>query len=304
MGNMIIGWPNAVQRNTVTFAGGNWSEDAPLTNLRDDMLTRVARVASGSNALVDTQFTATLSGQYPDEYSAVQMVAIPSHTLLPSAKIRVRGYLNVSTLQYDSGWLTPWTGITSYMQSQLYGGKMNFVHVLPSPVNAETWKIEVDHTAAANPRIEIGGLFIGGIFQPSVNADYGCSIKLETATSSEDTRGGATFFDERPVRRIMDFSLSNLTAAEQLLVMRMQRLANLNRSVMFVFDPADTGELLLQRAFLATLKELSGLEYVDYNKTSTGFRMREVLATGNTDSWADNWNGFELDGNGDLMPLP
>ncbi len=158
------------------------------------------------------------------------------------------------------GWLATWTHVTSAAQSARY------------------WRCNIDDTTNADTYVEIGRLVIAGGFQPTVNASYGATLGYTDPHSThDDADGGATIHGAKPRRRTCDLLCELMSESEAFgTPFEMAQRLGTTGQLFFVFDPADT-TYLHKRSFLATLRELSPIEFPHPTYHSTPFRLMEEL---------------------------
>ena len=290
MANCIIAFPNYVDATyyTVAFSGGSWQASLPLTNLKDPLLSKVSRSTSAS--LDNAQFDVDLGADRD-----VRLIAIPKHNISRLGKVRVRGSTSASfaTSVLDTGWRDVWQvvypfGTLPYGHPSWWDGKLSaedaqwavipFVYVHSAAVVARYWRVEIDDTANAAGYIELTRLFLSPGWQPTRNLAYGNQLGWETETKSGLSLGGARFYDVRPARRVIRFSVNHLDVDEALAwPFDMQQRLQVSTQVYFLFNPDDTAHLH-RRAFLGTLRTLSPLEFPFHDINHAAFEIEEVIA--------------------------
>lgn len=288
MANLILGFPNRV--DGATLSGGAWVEAMPLDNLKDRLLSRVARtidLATGS-----TWFTLDFGRQ-----RNIRIIALIAHNLSFSAKLRIRGanVADYSTTVYDlesdvwgalvnADWDINalewendnyWAG--TYTQEDLGGQTAVSSRILPESVNARYWRFDIKDTQNSAGFVDIGRLFIGDAFlRPRYNYAYGGSLGYETDTVVEKSLGGAEFFDPRESLRVMRFDLPLMSDEEGFSqALELTRRAGIHKEIFVVADPDDLvyGP---QRNFLGRLRQLNPLEQAMYQLNSMSFEIKEL----------------------------
>jgi hypothetical protein len=83
----------------------------------------------------------------------------------------------------------------------------DFIVVPPTAVNAWHWLVEVLDPTNPAGHIDIGRLVIANGFQPTLNMLEGAKIDLSTASTREESDGGAAIFDEKDNRRTAAFTV-------------------------------------------------------------------------------------------------
>lgn len=287
MSNILISFPN--RSDSGTLSAGTWQAALPLANLQNTQLAKVAR--STAATLASTKFDCDLGS---DLY--LRVVALPGTTQLTrAAKWRIRGSNDASfgSSVYDSGWIDIYpviypTGVLNFGDPGFFDGKLAAVdytagyrvqpvHILTTISTSRYWRIELDDTTNGDGYVEIGRLFMGYAYQPTINMKTGYSFGWQTTSSSTETDGGAVFHDDRARRRLVEFVLAQETTDEAL-VRGFEATRQLGTAGQFfvVTDPDDT-EHLHRRAFLGTLKELSPLRFPYSSRADQAWAVVEEL---------------------------
>lgn len=293
MANPVLAYPNYVDADpafySVSFDGGAWEPNAPLTNLRQRLLIKRAR--SINCALSSTRFWVDLGA--PRD---VRVIAIPYLVASRETLIRVRAFATqdeTGTALVDTGWteLFPVVyalGDLPFGHPSFFDGRvtpedaavfpMPFVHVLDEQVNAEWWLFEIDDTASTTGHIEVPKVFLAPGWQPSLYMKIGANQVFETQTTVQEAYGGAEFYDVQAGRRVFRFGFDYLPQNEALTwAGDMQRRLGVHGQLFFIYDPDDTIHLH-RRSFLARMRALSPLEYAVYGRNSATYELSEVIA--------------------------
>lgn len=289
MANCILAFPNHVDATyyPVSFYGGSWSSARPLTNMIDPILSKVARSSDASQA--STQFIVDLGVERD-----VRVIGIPKHTISRPGRVKISASLdNFATTVLATDWIDAWKEVYNFGDlpfghpswydlktppEEAQGYPMPFIYVTDSIVMARYWKIEIDDTLNPLGYVDISRLFIASGWQPSVNIAYGMQLGWETETSVEKTIGGGRFYDVYDPRRVARFSIDNLPVDEALsFPYEIMRKQGIDKQIFFVLDPDDTVHLH-RRSFLATLRQMTPLEYPYYGINNATFELEEVIA--------------------------
>lgn len=291
MSNCALVYPFWGDINTIyapAFASfGSWSGSLPLTNLQTRTLSEVAR---STNALAaSTKFRIDLGVA-----RQVGLLALVASNISVAGTVRWRGYSDAgySVLVYDSTTVDAWPVVYpagslvagdprlvtgKYCAEEAVGFVPDAIHVPTTVQSARYWMCEITDTANPDGYVQIGRLVIGGRYAPTVNMVYGAKLQLSTATTRDETDGGAAVYDPKAVRRSQAFTVENLTDDEALAnVFEIQRRLGTSGQTFFVFDQADTYHMT-RRSFLCTLKELNGLEFPWCAHSQTAFAVIEEL---------------------------
>lgn len=288
MANIIIGFPNRIDDATVT--GGDWLTAMPIGNIKDRLLSRVARSADEDPA--STTFTLDFGRQ-----RNIRIIALIAHTISFGGRLRVLaannsgfsptvydvtgdvwpgltgGEWDIDTLEWEAD--NYWFG--TYTQEETEDQTAVSSRVLPAVVQARYWRFDILDEGNAAGFVDIGRVFIGdGFLQPTVNYDYGASLGYETATGVETSLGGVKFFDPRESIRVLRFELSRLSEAESFTqALELTRRAGVHREV-FVIDDPDDETYSHQRNFVGHLRMLNPLERALFQYDSMAFEIEEL----------------------------
>lgn len=290
MGRAIIAYPNRVDATfyTVAFSGGDWETSLPLSNLRDPLLSAVAR--STSVDLADTQFQVDL-GIARD----IRILAIPKTNLSRAGLWRARASNTPGVFTspvFDTGWRDAWPVVypwgtldwedPSYWDGRIteesaQGYPMPLVYVHAGAVVARYWLFEFDDTTNAAGFLDIPRLFMSPGWQPSINFQYGAQLGWVNRTAMEETLGGERHYDPRAPRRRFAITLAHLPVDEALVNgFEMQRRQGIDGQVFVIIDPDDTVHMH-RRAMLATAREPSPLEWARPQRHNVPLIVEEVL---------------------------
>ena len=244
----------------------------PITNLKNPLLSAKARSTDALAA--STKFDADLGVA-----RAIRVIAILRHNFSADATIQVRGYSDAgyTSLVWDSTALAVWPeGYPAVENKKRY--QEDFYILLPSDQTARYWRTEIVDTSNPAGYVELARAIFMPAFQPAVNMIYGASVGIGTDTTKTRSRGGVDYYDRKEPLRSARFQLDVLTEAEAFTdVFDLQWDRGIDREILFVFDPSDTGVLLKKRSWLATIRELSPIEFPYFNNHQTAFAVEEVL---------------------------
>lgn len=290
MSNVLLSFPN--RADTATITGGAWVTSLPLTNLQDRRLAKVARSADVS--LTSTQFDVDLGTEL-----YLRVAALPKGNFSEAAKWRIRGssdsgFADASLTTYDSGWLDPYdtviypSGVLNFGDPGWFTGKLASIdftagyriyptHIISPIAMAQYWRVEIDDTTNSDGYVDVARLFLGYAYEPRINMANGFSFGWTTSSTRTETDGGATYHNDRPRRRLMEFVLPEETADEAL-VRGFEILRQLGTSgqLFVVFDGSDVAHLH-RRAYLGTLKQLSPLRFPYSTRADQAFAIEEEL---------------------------
>ena len=262
---IMIGYDNQADAAGTVLAGGAWV--LPLSNLLDPRPGRKSR--SSGLAPANTKLQVSLPAA-----TDLRLVALTHTNLTSNGLYRITAYADAfATIAVQTAWLSP----PGYPQADPDRIGASIWHLFDAPVSAQYWQIEIDDEANPAGFIEAGRLFLPRIWQPPYNFDNNNnSDSLNPNTPRVDSLGGVGYFNRRMPARVLRVSWSVLPDADMAELRRLRRQANLNRQVVVIPDPADTGDFH-ERNFLATLRELPAIALFS-RYASTGFDLIEAVA--------------------------
>lgn len=272
MGNILLAFPDRVldSASYVTqLTEGVWSSEYPLTNIKDAALSVRARSVNVYEE--STYFYADL--MVP---RSIRVLSILRHNFTSSATVRFRGYSDstYTTLEHDTGTLPIWSEGYPTEENRM-GYTADFYHVLATEVTARYWLVEIVNVLNYDGYVEFARCMFMSAFEPTINANYGASIGLETETSSSRSLGGVDYFNRREPRRVVQFSLTTLTESEAMAsIFDMRWDRGLDREVLFCLN---NGSNIKKTTFLGRMRQLNTIEFPYYNNYSTAFEIAEVL---------------------------
>lgn len=285
MANLMLAYPNRIDE--ATLSGGDWESALPLTHLQDRILQRLARSATLDAA--DTQFTIALSKSRP-----IRVVALANHNLTIEAEYRLTGSAasHFSTTDYTSGWLPVWpAGIFDLLtleweDDNFWTGQIDaetraaytsaLIHILDQQRHLRYWKIELRDAGNPAGYVQIGRVFLGQGWQPTINHDYGDNLGWDTATIVDTSQGDVDYFERREGRRVFRATFSWLDEREALeQVFEMQRSQGIDQEVVLIADPDDQRQGI-RRNFLGRLRQLSPIEHPYFGYRQTSFEIQEI----------------------------
>jgi hypothetical protein len=267
MANIVIGHGNAVDGSTL--AGGSWNAGFPLSNLKDARLALVARTTNA--ATTSTVFTVDLGTA-----KTIRAVGLVNHNLSNGSSWTVEASSSAafSSIGYASGSVPSWPAGTVAAD---IAGVARPCSATALSATFRYWRIAINNPSNPAGYIQIGRLFIGDAWQPSVNYQAGATLGYETDTSFERSLGGAEFASVRPMRRVMRFGLPALPNAEAFGTgLEVIRRSGTHGEVLLIPDSADTANLA-RRNFMGRLRQLSPVEQPFGTSGTLGFEVSELL---------------------------
>lgn len=282
MANVLLAFPNLTDGSTLS--GGSWQ--APLTNLQDRRLARVARTTDCTTP--NTQFAVDLGKD-----KKLQLVALASHNLSTQGQWRVLMGDDPTfvTNKYDSGWQVAWPvvypfGTLEWEDDNWWDGTVSqddragypgiLLNVLPNIVLARYVQVLFNDTANTAGFLQFGRLFLSPSWQPATNMQYGASMNWETDTAVKRSLGSVPYFDRKAPRRVHKLTLPYLSDSEaKAQVFEMQRKLGMDGELLVAWDPNDALNLIRQ-SFVGRMRALNPITTVIQGFNSNAFEIEET----------------------------
>lgn len=283
MSNLFLGWPNRIDEATIS--GGSWLSGLPLANIKDRALSKVCR---STNATTGSTVIDIDLGQA----RSLRALALQNHNLSQSGSWRVKlgtsaGASDVYSGSYQAAWFL------SFDSSQLEWGGNNWWdgtvdddyirHPYIAPMLLPTWysarhvRIEIDDTTNPDGYIQIGRVFVGGGFTPTLGAAYGLSEGWDDLSRLDYTLSGALVADIGRRRRWAKFELGHIGQSDEAPTVH-EMLRRLGTAGEVLYLPNTSNWQDCQRyGFVGRLRELSPIEYPYYKARSIGLAIEELI---------------------------
>ena len=284
MANTIIGYQNRIDAATFGVYG-SWSTTLPLTNIKTRQLSKKARSTNAVNASTKLRFTL-------DSERIIGSVAIVNHNMQKDATWRYRVYSDsgYSTLVYDSGTINVWPlmpfGSYEWEDSRFWDLQISaeeialftktLTYVPDTVASAQYYQIEFFDSTHTDGYVELGRIFVGSIYQPTLNMSLGASIGDEANTIIDVALSGAEFFDRRTSYRVAQFTLDHLTYNESIINGDIIKISGVDAEVVYIYDD-NTALDLHRRAFLGRLRALSPISQPYNTRYQTTYEIKELL---------------------------
>lgn len=127
---------------------------------------------------------------------------------------------------------------------------------------ARYWRVNISDTTNPAGYVDVARLVIAGGYQPSINMAPGAALSLESETTRTVSDGGAAIYDTRPMRRVARFSVLNLPTSEAFTsAWRVQKHLGASTQCFVMLAPEAAHAERVEQSFLATIRELSAIEY-------------------------------------------
>jgi hypothetical protein len=229
--HILIAAINRVDEAAAAFTAGSEVATLPATQLRRRELSRVWRTADvtapdQTDGVVDrtagrTWLEVDLGAGY-----TLGIVSLIGNNISQSGywRVRLSNDADFDTLAWDSGPLRAWAPVVGYgvlpwgvwSWGDVIGATEASFYTVDShalldvQVTARYVRIDIMDDANAAGFVQVGRLYAGPYYQPSVNVDYGLQIEVVDASAVEAAWGGTIYSDERTRYRVLRVQASAL----------------------------------------------------------------------------------------------
>lgn len=274
--NILLAGQNYVDDAVIT--GGATESGYPLSYLQTMEMWQFMRFASvvSANTYLVLEFSET---------KILQLFAALKHSLSPVGKWRIRVGTTQSDVTgaplYDSGWVKITPSFSGY--GALPWGEWNWGEVLPAEysniLNRNGWHIAPDPVYGKVVRIDfddalenefgylqMARLWLGSIYQPSVNVPYGAKIIPIEKTKVREAESGVRFYGTRYLRRALSMSF-DLPIKELLYYIFGPLYAVNGRAgeVVAILQPLDP-ETFLFEAVYGNLRDMPEVTHISWDR--------------------------------------
>lgn len=293
----LIGYQNWVDDSALYApafrAVGSWEASLPLTNLKDPLISVVARTTDLS--LSSTKLELDFGVSRP-----LRCLGIFGHNLSLDGLVRLRvsntaGDYSFGATRYDTDWIEAYgpiypegllpAGHESYATRKLSAEewadmvlRYPWYHIIPADdITGRYVQIEFDDQANAAGFLEMGYLWASWAWQPSMSWALGRNVTVEDASRISATGGGARYYLRGPIRRAMRFNIDNLPEQEAAAyAYHIQAKRGTTRPIFVALDPANS-EMMRLNTIMGDLRDLSALGWTPAleERASQGFVVTE-----------------------------
>lgn len=285
--------------NTAKFVGVTLASAVSIGDTTIDVQTN-----SVSDIAISTgDFISINGGQTLKVTSGAVINSLSNGTITISSAVDVAGAINDSLVchsgdftstVYDTGWedvwpeIYPWDSDVLYGTPEWYDRKINAEDaqetIMPS-ITIDTQGfiaryglIEIDDQTNPDGYIDLERFFVSPGWILPINISYGSSLGFEDNTEKTTSKGGASFYDESEMNRIINFNIDGLTLDQGMSrAYEVKKQLGTSKQLFFCLDPDNT----IHRhrwSFLTTLNTLTRNTFSGYNRIGAPFELIEVIA--------------------------
>lgn len=256
---MLLGWIN--RADAALISTDSELDSLPASNVQQGHVSQRWHTAAG----VKSAYLLLDMGSAV----ACQLLGLMGTNLTSAATLRVRASDAdpdaLTSLLIDSGTLSS-TAKTGYGQSY---------HDLTA-TTARYWRIDIaDATVADN--LQIGRLFLGPRWAPSVNQEFGWSVQVRDPSIVDRAYGGQRHANVKPQQRVLQFSLAFMDEAEMYgNAFALARAAGIVGDVLAVHDTLG-GTYIAEQSVFGCLTDVQPLVHENYGIFRNKFTIEETL---------------------------
>lgn len=262
---------------TSTYAtaltGGSWSGTLPLANLKNRLLSKVAR---STNALAaSTTFDVDMGVP-----RTIRVLSVLNHNATVNGLVRYRFYSDsgYTALVYDTGDVAL-IGDATLTTEDLTGWRPDWWLVMPADVVARYCRVNITDTANPAGYFELGRCCILSAWAPAIDVSFGQSIKWDHSNTRKSTSyGGTRFYMRGTPFRVSSVKFTSIVSGEAHQAwLEMQRRLGVDGEVFFIKDSTETDFYRKQQSFLANIREMNPLENPYHNNFNTELILEGVI---------------------------
>ena len=199
-----------------------------------------------------------------DEPLAANALAINASNLA-AGFIRVRAYTTAANLAANTNaidmcnWTSPWP-LGNRPQLRSWPRYLNLVRWTNAASAFRFWRVDIADSGAAEGYLEAGRFVLDRYWRPTINADFGSGIQIETFDVQTRSPWGNLYTDPRRSGRsiMLKFSAAEWRDAFDIFS-EMQRRRGQGRDVIVFLDPAETTDFQ-QFAFHGLITSVGKIE--------------------------------------------
>jgi hypothetical protein len=192
--NILIAWDNKADAATLT--AGSEISTLPATNVQNEHLSKKWHTdgVNSSNLTLDmgSSVACALLGVLGTNLTAAATLRLRASDTDPTA---------TSSLLLDTGTIA--AGVKAG-----YGAAYKSF----ASTTARYWRLDLTDTSLSN--LQVGRLFLGPRWQPTINMELDWSVVPLDESEVEESYGGQEYANERPQRRVLRFALGFMNEAE------------------------------------------------------------------------------------------
>lgn len=256
---MRLGWNN--QSDAALISAGSQVTTLPVSNVQQVHLSRKWHTLAGVHAsylLLDMLAAASCS-----------LLGVLGSNLTATATFRLRA--SNTDVTAATGDLLD-TGTISAGVKTGYGA----IYYPFNAVAARYWRLDLTDTSLPD-NLQVGRLFLGPSWQPSINQEYGWSVTALDDSDVVESYGLQIYVDEKPQRRQLQFSLAFMDQPEMYgNAFALARAAGRIRDVLAVQDSLD-GVYLSEQSVFGLITEVQPLIHETSNTFRQKFTIKERL---------------------------
>jgi hypothetical protein len=273
----LLSWVNWLDKAATVITASSQASALGPTRLAEPQLRARWRSAPGTiNPTLDVDFGSSrevgvIAMAQPDDAGGVNADGEALGAMASTDTVRHR--LDVTTL--GAGAVLDTTAIAGGWRA----GYGMHVYQPSAPVTARYWRCNLNATSLSSVPgfMDLGRAWAGPAWQPSRgNIAYGFSEAWgDSAEVQRNPRSGLEFVDLGARQRVVNFAFPVLTEADAAQIRELQRIAGMNRQVLFVPFPEAGDEKAAP--IIGRLTEVQPITLPSFARYAVTFQLRQSL---------------------------
>lgn len=271
--NLALSYPNFLNVGSPATYGGSWLAAAPLTKVLSLPISQVARSST-------TSTTDTIIGIDLISPRTMQCFSLINHNLSGSDTWKIKlGTTSGGSDVYSGSWSNV-AQLNQYHEPLIWsdedlGFAYDTVLILPAAYSARYLTIEISSVGNPAGYVQVGRVFAGPMWQPTINAAYGLQDFVKDMSTTTRAESGTRWITERRRTRGVKCALEWLTPSEAEWFHEFMMSAGTCKEVMYM--PKATDLAYCQRyGFVGVMSELSAIDYPYFNTRATGVQIESL----------------------------
>ena len=280
-----IGFPRWT--DDVTWSGGSWTTNYPITNLATLPFAKVARTTDAAAA--HTQFRGTFS-----KPRLAEIIVLCRHNLTLDATWRVRLYEKTTDVQpvFDSGFIEVWPAVYDQTQVTWDSGSFWDLKYTDDQISGYPWfaplyidgsytvaafAVEISDPANPDGYIQIGLCEVASALDFPMGLSFGAQVGFTAATVITTADGGIDYSERKQKPRTFTGTLAAVDRSFGLTTFfELQRINDIDVPFFFWPDREDT-QHTLRLAYMARNQQLNALSQAYFKNDAVTLNLKEIL---------------------------
>lgn len=271
-----------------TLSGGSWRSTAPLANIQDSDIRKVARSTSEAEAHTQWRLDGGISPK-----RTWSMFALLGHSITTAGQWRIVCTDDASDTPanrlYDSGWINAWEPTVTFgslpwgafpwsgVDAAAYPNHPLSLHIAPSSIFARYVFIYLSDTGNSAGYVDVGRFLAGEAWSPTTNIAYDFSIRWLDPSEARRTEGARRILRKRKPYRVAEMAFEWLQPREAWgPLFEMQRFGKATE-LLFVANPNDPPDIRFKRSFFGAIVDTAPITEVAFETLTMRLSLEELV---------------------------